>query len=153
VFGSNFGHAVTQNLPVLANQQITASTSIPGASDNYITAFNLAVGPTANVFPVIPASGILPLGGPAGNVQPRMRPTSQVLPAIGAWNVSIQRQLTQNMTLDIAYVGNEGRHGFNGDGPSWNLNPVNIQNYALTQAGLIPQSAPVLLQQDQHPVH
>ena len=26
VFGSNFGHAVTQNLPVLANQTITAST-------------------------------------------------------------------------------------------------------------------------------
>jgi len=141
VFGSNFGHAVTQNLPVLANQQITASTSISGASDNYLTAFNLSVGPTANVFPVVPPSGILPLGGPAGNVQPRMRPTSQVLPAIGAWNVSIQRQLTQNITLDIAYVGNVGRHGFNGDGPSWNLNPVNIQNYALTQAGLIPQSA------------
>src|ERR1035438_10646753 len=53
VFGSNFGHAWTQNLPVLANQTISASTGIPGASDNYITAFNLAQGPTPFVSPVV----------------------------------------------------------------------------------------------------
>ena len=140
VFGSNFGHAVTQNLPVLANQALTASTAIPGASDNYIAAFNLSTGPTPNVFPPIPASGVLPLGGPQGNVQPRMRPTTQTLPAIGAWNLAIQRQLTNNITLDIAYIGNAGRHGFVGDGPAYDLNPINIQNYALTQEGIVSQS-------------
>jgi hypothetical protein len=140
VFGSNFGHANTQNLPVLANQTVTGSTTIAGASDNYIAAYNLATPPPSLAPVVIPPSGILPLGGPQGNVQPRMRPTTQTLPAIGAWNVAIQRQLTNSLTLDIAYVGNEGRHGFDGDGPSWNLNPVNIQNWALTQAGLISQS-------------
>jgi len=140
VFGSNFGHAVTQNLPVLANQNITASSSIPGASDNFISAFNMAVGPVGQAPIVVPSNGALPLGGPAGNVQPRMRPTSQVLPAVGAYNVAVQRQLTNTMTLDLAYVGVTGRHGFNGDGPSYNLNPVNIQNYGLTQQGLISQS-------------
>ena len=144
VFGSNFGHAVTQNLPVLANQQITASTSNPAASDNFLPAFNLAVGPTPNVFPVIPPTGVLPLGGPAGNVQPRMRPTKQVLPAVATWNVSIQRQMTNSLTLDIAYVGVEGRHGFVGDGPAYNLNPVNIQNWALTQ---LPASSPAFVPQ------
>ncbi len=124
VFGSNFGHAWTQNLPVLANQSLSAS-------NNTQSAFNLTTGPVALAPIVIPASGQLPLGGPAGNVQPRMRPTTQTLPAIGAWNVAIQRQLTNSMTLDIAYVGNEGRHGFNGDGPSWNLNPINIQNFGV----------------------
>ncbi len=124
VFGSNFGHAWTQNLPVLANQDLAAA-------NNTQTAFNLTTGPVALAPIVIPSNGQLPLGGPAGNVQPRMRPTTQTLPAIGAWNVAIQRQLTNSMTLDIAYVGNEGRHGFNGDGPSWNLNPINIQNYGV----------------------
>jgi len=141
VFGSNFGHAVTQNLPVLANQTISASTNNALASDNFVTAFNLAAGPAALSPIIVPQSGILPLGGPQGNVQPRVRPTSQVLPAIAAYNVAIQRQMTNSMTLDIAYVGNTGRHGFDGDGPSYNLNPVNIQNYALTQAGIVPQSA------------
>ena len=42
VFGSNFGHAVTQNLPVLANQTNHSVNHNPGASDNFIAAFNLA---------------------------------------------------------------------------------------------------------------
>jgi outer membrane receptor protein involved in Fe transport len=47
VFGSVFGHTVTQNLPVLANQEVNATQT-------YGTAFNLAVGPPPNVFPVVP---------------------------------------------------------------------------------------------------
>ncbi len=140
VFGSNFGHAVTQNLPVLANQTISASTNNAAASDNYIAAFNLAQGPAGFQAITIPADGVLPLGGPQGNVQPRMRPTSQVLPAVATWNVSLQRQLTNSLTLDLAYIGVLGRHGFVGDGSAYNLNPVNIQNWALTQAGLVTQS-------------
>jgi len=34
VFGSNFGHAVTQNLPVLANEQIRPSTINPTSNNN-----------------------------------------------------------------------------------------------------------------------
>ena len=154
VFGSNFGHAVTQNLPVLANQTVTASTIIPGASNNIIAAFNLTALPPTLTPIVIPANGILPLGGPQGNVQPSMRPTKQTLTAIGAWNLAIQRQMTNSMTLDIAYVGNMGRHGFVGDGPSYDNNPVNIQNWALTQAGLISAGQrQYLLQQVQHTLH
>jgi len=73
-----------------------------------------------------------------------MRPTKQVLPAVATWNVSIQRQMTNSLTLDIAYVGVEGRHGFVGDGPAYNLNPVNIQNWALTQ---LPASSPAFVPQ------
>ncbi len=43
VFGSIFGHAVTQNLPVLADQSITAP-------NNYDAVFNLKDGPTAPTF-------------------------------------------------------------------------------------------------------
>ena len=146
VFGSNFGHAWTQNLPVLANQTITATTNNAAASNNIIAAFNLAQGPPAFVFPAIPSNGVFPLGGPQGNVQPRMRPTSQVLPAIAAYNVSIQRQMTNNMTLDIAYVGNQGRHGFVGDGPAYDANNINIQNWALSQ---LPSTAPNFVSQAQ----
>ena len=143
VFGSNFGHAVTQNLPVLANQNLDATNNPnnpAGASTNLYPAFNLAQGPVPYVFPTIPTSGILPLGGPTGSVQPRMRPTVQTLPSVTTWNVSIQRQMTNNMTLDLAYIGSLGRHGFAGDGSAYNLNPVNIQNWALTQANIVTQS-------------
>jgi hypothetical protein len=33
--------------------------------------------------------------------------------------------------MEIGYVGNEGRHGFVGDGPSYNVNPVNISGYGV----------------------
>ena len=62
VFGSNFGHAVTQNLPVLANQTITASTNNSGASDNSLRRSTWRTGRRRHAPIVIPASGILPLG-------------------------------------------------------------------------------------------
>ena len=49
VFGSLFGHTVTQNLPVLAHQNINGPTN-----DNKTPAFNFTVGPTPNQFPVSP---------------------------------------------------------------------------------------------------
>ena len=54
VFGTLFGHVVTQNLPVLANQNLTNS----GANT---AAFNLSTGPAAFVFPAIPANGQIPI--------------------------------------------------------------------------------------------
>jgi len=141
VFGSNFGHAVTQNLPVLVNQTLTASTNtgqslalIPGPAgtipmgttltDQYYPAFSLTQGPALFNFPAIPSNGVLPLGGPLGNVQPRMRPTFQRLPTLDAWNLTVQHQLTNTMSLEAAYVGNKGTHVFAGNGPSYDLNQV-----------------------------
>ena len=54
VFGSLFGHSVTQNLPVLSAQELDSS-------ENFLSVFNLAQGPPAPVFPEIPANGRFPL--------------------------------------------------------------------------------------------
>ena len=54
VFGSIFGHAVTQNLPVLAVQNLNPNSQTDDV-------FNLSVGPTAPVFPAVPSNGLLPL--------------------------------------------------------------------------------------------
>jgi len=45
VFGSNFGHVVTQNLPVLARQDLSDSTFNTGASNNRSAIFTLSQGP------------------------------------------------------------------------------------------------------------
>ena len=140
VFGSNFGHAVTQNLPVLAHQTQQANTTNPNASNGFISAFNLANGPIPYTFPVVPANGILPLGGPNNDTQPFIRPPNQTLNAIGSWNLAIQRQMTNNLTLDIAYIGNVGRHAFTGPNPNYDANPINIQNWALWKAGLVTEA-------------
>jgi len=121
VFGSNFGHTVTQTLPVLAAQLAQ------GANQN-VPAFNLAAGPPIFTFPAIPSNGLLPIAGPAcyqnayidpvtGQndqlcIQPHIRPTFQRLPELDAWNATVQQQISKSTAIDIAYVGNKGTHIF-----------------------------------------
>jgi hypothetical protein len=125
VFGSNFGHVVTQNLPVLANQDVTDS-SVNGGTNDRTAVFTLAQGPPAFTPVAVPADGILPLRGPNNNVAPRIRPTVQRLPTLDAWNATVQRQLTPTMNIEIAYIGNKGTHGFAGNGPGHNANQAAI---------------------------
>jgi hypothetical protein len=128
VFGSNFGHTVTQNLPVLLKQNFDASNFTSGASGNLIQLFSLDAGPTgtgidpATAFPAVPSNGFIPLDPTLSGTH--IRPTRQVLPAVDAWNATVQRQLTNTMSLEVAYVGSKGTHGFAGNGPNYDINPV-----------------------------
>ena len=112
VFGSLFGHSVTQNLPVLSVQELTAP-------NNFESVFNLAQGPTAPVFPDVPASGQFPL--PNG-VFARALPSKQRPPHVDAFNVTVQHQLTDTIAVEAGYVGNRGGNVFAGDGPAINVN-------------------------------
>lgn len=138
VFGSNFGHVVTQNLPVLVHQTLSAVNTVgAGATNNVIAAYQMDSAPTAVVFPTGSiVNGVLPLEGPTGTVDPRIRPTTQRLATIDMWNATVQHQLTSTMTLEVAYLGNKGTHGFVGDGPTYNANQISMFGYGstLTQA-------------------
>jgi hypothetical protein len=151
VFGSNFGHVVTQNLPVLANQDLSDS-SVNGGQNDRSAVFTLGCptpapaycagltqGPTALAPITIPSDGILPLRGPGNNVDPRVRPTTQRLPTLDAWNVTLQRQVTSTMNVEVAYIGNKGTHVFAGNGPAYNTNEVAVGGgsdpYSCTPSG------------------
>jgi hypothetical protein len=51
-----------------------------------------------------------------------MRPTKQTLPTLDAWNITIQRQITNTLSASIGYVGNKGTHVFAGNGPAYDAN-------------------------------
>jgi outer membrane receptor protein involved in Fe transport len=140
VFGSVFGHTVTQNIPVLATQQLNASSQ-------FANVFNLAQGAPAftNFFGLtappnqggvpntsLPDTGIFFL--PNG-VRPRAVNFKQRLPQVDAWNVTLQRQLTNTMSVEVAYVANKGTHVFAGNNPDENLNQP-----TLTGFGTVPQA-------------
>jgi hypothetical protein len=118
VFGSTFGHAVTQNLPVLAAQNLNPSNS-------FGSVFNLAQGPPAPTFPAVPANGRFPL--PNGTFA-RLLPDEQNLAHVDAYNITLQRELTPTMSAEIAYVGNRGL-GFMGDNPAANYNQPTIVGF------------------------
>ncbi len=103
-FGTIFGHNVTQNLPVLANQQLNAP-------NGFTSVFSLAQGPSTLVIPAVnTTTGTLPL--PVGVVG-KVRPGDVRLPRAEAYNLTIQRQVTERLAVSVGYVGNVGRHAFN----------------------------------------
>lgn len=141
VFGSTFGHVVTQNIPVLANQSLNGT----GGTTSY--AFNLtnpgAAGAAAGYSnatspllqfqsPAVNANGGIPINAtiPGSNplttigqsVNVKARPFTERLPTLDAWNVSVQRSLTRTLSLEVAYVGNKGTHTLS-DGDGNNTNP------------------------------
>jgi hypothetical protein len=138
VFGSNFGHTVTQTLPVLAAQ-------LAVGPNQYTPAFTLSQGPPIFTFPTIPSNGLLPIAGPAcyqaplidpvtGQndqlcLQPHIRPTFQRLPELDAWNATVQHQLTNSTSIDISYVGNKGTHVFAGDSSTYNVNQPSLNGF------------------------
>jgi hypothetical protein len=132
VFGSNFGHNVTQNPPTLEQQSLSA----PNA---FGTVFNLAQGPAGyaatNYNGNLAAAGIQANGLPApiaissngtfplpNGINPKFRPATITLPEIYEYNMTLQRQITQRFVVSGGYVGNMNRHGFLGTGQSINPN-------------------------------
>jgi outer membrane receptor protein involved in Fe transport len=134
VFGSVFGHTVTQNLPVLAIQNLSAASP----QDRV---FTLAQGPPAftNFFGLTAppnrggvANGSLPSSGifflPDG-VTPRVVNFKQTLPTVDAWNVTVQHEFTKTISVEAAYVGNKGTHVFCGNNPDCEGNQASLVGF------------------------
>lgn len=107
-FGWNFNDLNADIYPDVVIQTIPQPSS-------FFPIASLGTAPPAPVFPTIPSNGLLPLPNQIGTPY---TPANQKLPYVDAWNLSVERALTPNMTLSVAYVGNVGRH-LNG---GYNLN-------------------------------
>jgi hypothetical protein len=142
VFGSVFGHSVTQNLPVLAVQRVdNGSFNRAFALADGAPAFTAFFGldkapkdPTARVNTSLPASGMFFL---PNNVFARVLPDKMRLPTVDAWNFTVQYQLTSKMSVEAAYVGNKGTHVFAGDGPAFSANQVPITGFTPGRNGTL----------------
>ena len=141
VFGSTFGHVVTQNLPVLANQSVSAA----GGPQSY--AFNLSDpsaagnGATNPLYTFtsptitngqIAINEIIPGTNPATTighgVGVKVRPFTERLPTLDAWNLAVQRSITPTISLEVSYVANKGTHTLS-DGDGNNTNPNEPGNF------------------------
>ena len=112
VFGSNFGHNVTQNPPVLSNQNVNAP-------NGFSSVFTLAQGPPTPAAIAVNSNGTFAL--PDG-INVKFRPRTVTLPTTYNYNIAIQHQLANRIAVTAAYVGNANRHAFLGTGNAQNLN-------------------------------
>jgi outer membrane receptor protein involved in Fe transport len=144
MFGTIFGHTVTQNLPVLGDQEINP---LPNVWDG---AFNLAVGP-----PMLDPATILdnqPTGPDGNHIYPDgfrawVLPFRTLMPTVDSWNGTVQRQITPTFSLQAGYVGNKGSHIFVGENNWINLNTQTEAGFC--QPGVV--NAVCLSQQDRLP--
>jgi len=124
VFGSLFGHSVTQNLPVLSAQQLSGANSFDAV-------FNLSQPAPSPTFVNVPSDGQFAV--PAG-VFTRSLPDKQRPPTVDAYNITVQRELGAQMSVEAGYVGNRGARVFIGDGPDVNVNqPTQVGFGSLSQ--------------------
>lgn len=113
-FGSTFGHNVTQNPPVLSNQQVNTLSS-----QTFDSVFTLAQGPPSPPTITVGSNGTFPL--PNG-ISPHFRPAEFTMPVVYQYNFTVQRQITEKIAITSGYVGNSQRHGWLGTSNTINPN-------------------------------
>ena len=113
-FGSTFGHNVTQNPPVLSNQNVNLPSNQP-----FSDVFTLAQGPQQPASVTVGSNGTFPL--PNG-INPHFRPDTMTMPVVYQYNGTVQRQITDKIVVSGGYVGNSTRHGWLGTSNQVNVN-------------------------------
>ena len=128
VFGVSFGHNVTQNVPVLANQSLNPANP-------WLPVFTLAQGPPSldpttilATQPKGPSGNPILPNGIAPNVLPWTSNDTMRLPVVDAWNLTVERQVTRSVVFSAAYVGNHGYHVTAG-GTNYNINQPTIVGF------------------------
>ena len=131
-FGTIFGTALAQNVPVVTAENM-GDTSGTTPVYSYAT-----LPPQTAQFP-IPTNGIIPL---LGGINYNVRPATLILPKVDQFNLSLQQQVTSDLTFTLAYVGNIGERVYPGETEGFNANqyvlPVTPADLIATDANITP---------------
>jgi hypothetical protein len=103
--GAVFGQGADYNPPIV-NPQVLNPVN------QYSSVFNLAAGPIAPLNPPVSTTGRYPLPDGIGINYFTDPVNSYRIPEVYFWNFTVQHQFTSDLALEVAYVGNVGRHIF-----------------------------------------
>jgi hypothetical protein len=112
-FGTIFGSAMAHNLPVYIDENVTSGNADGQFQYTYMSL------PARPATPFVPSNGIIPLQNGFGT---QWRPNKLVLPKVDQYNLSLQQQVTNDMTFTIAYVGNVAERIYPGETEGFNAN-------------------------------
>jgi Carboxypeptidase regulatory-like domain/TonB dependent receptor len=103
--GSVFGQGADYNPPVLNAQSL-------GQSNPYVGVFSLLQGPPAPAQPPVGANGRYPLPDGVPIFYYTYPANSYRIPLVDSWNLAVQREISNDFAVEVAYIGNVGRHLF-----------------------------------------
>lgn len=148
--GDSFGDVLTSSFPTQVQQSVNPVSNDAAVFNLTSTEDGVAPGPPGYTFAPIPTNGAYPL--PDGIYQ-IARPTQVRLPTVEGYNLTVQRELTNSLSLQVAYVGSEAYHNMFDSSPSYNanedtyrgfnqVNPNNLTPTGGSCAGLAAATAP-----------
>ena len=111
-FGTIFGSALTHNIPVVNAENV-------GSSSNTTAVYSYATLPKQTAQFPIPSNGLIPVLNGIGY---SVRGNTLLLPKVDQFNVSLQQQLSQQMTFTLAYIGNVGERVYPSETAGYNVN-------------------------------
>ncbi len=133
--GSVFGQGADYNPPIVNPQSLNST-------NQYTPVFNLLAGPPAPANPPVGTTGRYPLPDGIGINYYTWPLNAYRIPEVYFWNFTVQRRITSSTAVEVAYVGNVGRHLFlflnenqaiPGPGSDFNLRRPFYLLYGLTQ--------------------
>jgi hypothetical protein len=120
-FGTIFGSALTHNSPVVNSENVgNANATLNSLAYSSYTAI-----PAPAAQAPIPSNGLIPLQNGIGY---SIRPNTLVLPRVTQFNLTLQQQVTQDMTVTIGYVGNIGDRVYPTETAGYNINQYVLPN-------------------------
>jgi hypothetical protein len=118
--GDSFGDALTNSYPLQVEEDAVPLSTTYGAAFNLTRTENgIPAGPPSYTFPAIPATGEYAL--PNG-ISVATRPNQVRLPTVAGWNLTVQQELSQTFSIQIAYIGSQAYHNMMSSSPSFNAN-------------------------------
>ncbi len=117
--GDSFGDVLTSSFPTQVQQSVNPVSNDAAVFNLTSTENGVAPGPPGYTFAPIPSNGAYPL--PDGIYQ-IARPSQVRLPTVEGWNVTAQRELTNSLSLQVAYVASQAYHNMFDSSPSYNAN-------------------------------
>ncbi len=131
-FGTIFGSALSHNIPALTSENV-------GSTSAATPAYTFATLPARPAATPIPANGLIPIVNGVGY---NVRPNTLLLPKVDQFNLTLQQEITKEMTFTLGYIGNIGERVYPGETEGYNLNepvlPTNSADLTATDANTTP---------------
>jgi hypothetical protein len=124
--GNTFGEVLTGSYPLQVEQDQEPVESSAAVFNLTSTENGVAPGPPGYTFAPIPSNGEFAL--PNG-VSQTSRPQTVRLPTVEGWNLTVQQELTHNMSLQVAYVASEAYHNMFDSSNQFNANEATLAGF------------------------
>jgi Carboxypeptidase regulatory-like domain len=124
--GNTFGEVLTGSYPLQVEQDLEPVSSAAAVFNLTSTENGVAPGPPGYTFAPLPSDGEYAL--PNG-VSQTVRPTTVRLPTVQGWNLTVQHELTKDLSIQAAYVGSEAYHNMFDSSNQFNANEATLAGF------------------------